>query len=123
MKQVSFGKGQLTIKTLAPNAVRINYSEATDSEKLPDWVYTVQEEASPKNISVRVNDDKGTLDVLNGDGKVVLTITEHQLRASSVAGTSTYEAQMSFVASDSEGDYQYGLGQFQDGFNNIRGLR
>lgn len=122
LKQVSFGKGQLTIKTLAPNAVRVNYSEATDSEKLPDWVYTVQEEVSPKNISVRVNADKGTLDVLNGDGKVVLTITEHQLRASSVAGTSTYEAQMSFIASDSEGDYQYGLGQFQDGFNNIRGL-
>ena len=121
-QQIPFGKGQLTIKTLADNAVRIQYSENAASEKLPEWVYVSDEKTSTDKISVRVNADSQTLDILNADGAVVLSVTEHQLRPSSLNGSPTYEAQMSFVAADADGDCQYGLGQFQDGFTNIHGL-
>ena len=82
-QQIPFGKGQLTIATLADNAVRIQYSENAASEKLPEWVYVSDEKTSTDKISVRVNADSQTLDILNADNLcyivAILRITKNQI--------------------------------------------
>ncbi len=36
---VPFGNGQLTITTIARNAVRIQYQEGEVKQELPEWIY------------------------------------------------------------------------------------
>ena len=36
---VPFGNGQLTVTTIAHNAVRIQYQEGEAKQELPEWIY------------------------------------------------------------------------------------
>ena len=118
--QVPFGKGVLTWKTVATNAVRIQYTEGTVSEPLPEWIYVKTDAVSTDAIKVVVDANRKIVTVTDREGKVVFTATSHQLKAATVAGEETRCAQLSFrTAAD---DCQFGLGQFQDGYSNIRGL-
>ncbi|MBQ2536243.1 MAG: glycosyl hydrolase family 31, partial [Bacteroidaceae bacterium] len=118
--EYSFGKGKLVVKKLATNAVRIQYVENKAQEELPDWLYVKNEEVKSNDISVRVDAAKQQVEVLDKSGKVVFTATEHQLKSNTVAGLQTYEARLAFASP--EGEFLYGLGQFQDGYTNVRGL-
>ena len=91
--QTPFGKGSLTVKTVARNAVRIQYSEGSAKSDLPDWLYE-------------------TIKVCNQQGQPVFTATSHQLKDG--------EATLAFASPEDE--YLFGLGQFQDGYSNVRGL-
>ena len=115
-----FGKGTLVVKTVARNAVRIQYIENKAAESLPEWLYVKNEEVKSNDISVNVDAAKQLVEVKDKSGKVVFTATEHQLKAATVAGLQTYEARLTFASP--EGECLYGLGQFQDGYTNIRGL-
>ena len=53
---VPFGKGQLTVKYVARNAVRIQYDEGgVLPEQLPDWSYVKDAEVSNHDITVKVD--------------------------------------------------------------------
>jgi len=110
-KTFPFGKGQLSIKTIAPNAVRIQYSESVADQGLPDWLYVKQDEVAG-DLSVDVDNKKNTVTVKDKNGRKVFVATGHQLR----------QGQATLTIASPKDEYLYGLGQFQDGYSNIRGL-
>ena len=117
--QVTFGKGILTWKIVAGNAVRFHYAEGK-GQPLPEWLYVTDEVAKPDGIEVVVNQERQLVEVKDRNGRTVFSATEHLLRPNMVAGEATQEAQLTFASPTDE--YLYGLGQFQDGYLNVRGL-
>ena len=73
-KQVAFGKGTLTWKFVAGNAVRFHYAEGQE-EKLPEWLYVAEETAEPAGIEVVVNKDSQQVEVKDRNGRTVFTAT------------------------------------------------
>ena len=110
--QTPFGKGSLTVKTVARNAVRIQYSEGSAKSDLPDWLYVRHDEVTSQDISVSIDAAQQTIKVCNQQGQPVFTATSHQLKDG--------EATLAFASPEDE--YLFGLGQFQDGYSNVRGL-
>ena len=113
--KVSFGKGTLNVRQVARNAVRIQYSESAASEQkveLPDWLYVKNDEVKSRDITVEVDDARQTVTIKDRQGTPVFLATLHRMQGR--------EATLAFR---SEADERlYGLGQFQDGFSNVRGL-
>lgn len=110
-KTIPFGKGQLTFKTVAPNAVRIQYTQGETTHDLPDWLYVKHDEVAG-DIKVYVDHQKGMVRVADKKGNTVFTATRHQFQDG--------EATLAF--SSPQDEYLFGLGQFQDGYSNVRGL-
>ena len=109
-----FGKGRIIVRQVAHNAVRIQYKEGADvHDSLPDWLYVRHEETSGDNIRVKVDPKTETVEVADRDGRVVLRATRHEL----AGGT----AQLTLASPADE--HLYGLGQFQDGYADLRGLQ
>ena len=113
--KVSFGKGTINVRQVARNAVRIQYSESAASEpkvELPDWLYVKNDEVKSRDITVEVDDAHQTVTIKDRQGIPVFMATLHRMQGR--------EATLAFR---SEADERlYGLGQFQDGFSNVRGL-
>ena len=110
---VPFGKGQLTVKYVARNAVRIQYDEGGAlPEQLPDWSYVKTDEVSDHDITVKIDNKRQLLQVKDRQGRVVFTATRHDMQGE--------QATLTFKSPKDE--YLYGLGQFQDGYTNVRGL-
>ena len=107
-----FGKGKLTVTTVARNAVRVQYAEGEVKNDLPDWLYVKHGAVKSKDVKVDVDSRRQVLTVKNRQGRVVFTATRHQLEGG--------EATLTFASPKDE--YLYGLGQFQDGYANVRGL-
>lgn len=111
----SFGKGQLRVTPVGRHAVRIQYSETGEGEKaltdLPDWIYN-GENGKPTDIRVVVDNTHQRVCFKDRQGRTVLTALRHELHQ----GVATLTLQ-----TDPD-DYQYGLGQFQDGYLNVHGL-
>ena len=110
--EVSFGKGTLSVRYVARNAVRIQYWEQKTTSELPDWLYVKNDEVSNRDIQVDVDDAHQTVTVRNHQGMPVFTATLHQMQGR--------EATLAFRSDKDE--RLYGLGQFQDGYSNVRGL-
>ena len=112
-RSLPFGKGRLTVTPLAPNAVRIQYSEsASQLPELPEWLYVASPAVNSDGPVVKVDAARKRLIVKDRKGRQVFTATRHQME-----GT---QATLSFASSADE--YLFGLGQFQDGYANVRGL-
>ena len=110
--QQPFGQGKISVQQVAHNAVRIQYTEGDIQNDLPDWIYV-------KHDTVKCNDLKVTLDkkhqrlfIKDKSGKTVFTATHHQFDGN--------EATLTFLSPKDE--CLFGLGQFQDGYGNVRGL-
>ena len=120
----SLGKGQLKVEPLAENAVRIRYTEGnsqvSDSQDLPEWVYISNDQQQKSKTQLSVNVDGDRVVVKDKAGREVFKATGHSLTRSQVAGQTTNEARLAF--SSPEDESLFGLGQFQDGYNDIRGL-
>ena len=110
--QTPFGQGQLTVRPVAKNAVRIQYTEGEVQNDLPDWLYVKHNEEKNPDIYTKIDPQRQTLTVCNKDGQPIFTATQHQL----VNG----QAILTFYSPTDE--FLYGLGQFQDGYSNVRGL-
>ena len=110
--QTPFGRGSLTVKPVAKNAVRIQYSEGEIKSDLPDWLYVRHDEVKDQDISYSIDAAQQTIKVCNQQGQPVFTATSHQMRDG--------EATLTFLSPKDE--YLFGLGQFQDGYSNVRGL-
>ena len=118
-EQLPFGKGTITLTTLAPNAVRVQYQEQPAASDLPEWVYVGGQSAAAAEdalFSVATVGNAGAMPMLvvkDKTGKPVFTATAHEL---SGAGAATLR-----FASPAD-ECLFGLGQFQDGYSNVRGL-
>ena len=103
---------QWTVSKVARNAVRIQYSEDNTPSDLPDWLYVKHGEVKDCDVQVQLDDKRRMLTLRNKKGEIVFQATRHQL----VDG----EATMAFATAKDE--CLFGLGQFQDGYSNVRGL-
>lgn len=123
---------RLRLMPLTEGAVRVVRSRGIAHE-LPELVYlpvkapayTLKKEdggyiLTLKNVRVKVSVSDGRISFLSSDGKVILGEEGGQLQASSVQGEQTYVSTQTFHSPSDE--YLYGLGQFQDGYLNVRGL-
>ena len=111
--QQPFGKGQLTIQTLAHNAVRVQYVEGGQQKSdLPDWLYVKHGIVQSQNMKVKVDDKRQQIVIRDKGGKSVFTATCHRFHDG--------EATLAFATAKDE--CLFGLGQFQDGYSNVRGL-
>ena len=110
--EVSFGKGTLSVRQVARNAVRIQYYEQKTTSKLPDWLYVKNDEVSSRDVTVDVDEARQTVTVKDRQGTPVFTAMLHQMKGR--------EATLAFRSDKDE--HLYGLGQFQDGYSNVRGL-
>ena len=100
----------LSVTYVAKNAVRVRYAKQAAKSDLPDWLYVSHDELKQADITAEV--DGRTLTVKDKTGKAVFKATDHQLAGS--------EATLTFDSPKDE--YLFGLGQFQDGYSNVRGL-
>ncbi len=103
-------EGQLTVKKVARNAVRIQYTDGQVKNDLPDWIYVKQDEVNQCDLKVEVKGQR--LSVKDKNGKTVFTATRHEMKDG--------EATLTFTSPKDE--CLFGLGQFQDGYSNVRGL-
>ena len=109
---VPFGKGRLTVTPVARNAVRVQYAESPAKSDLPDWLYVRHGEVKDCNVRFDIDKRRQRLTLKDRQGKVVFSATSHQ-----IAGG---EATLTFASPKDE--HLYGLGQFQDGYTDVRGL-
>jgi alpha-D-xyloside xylohydrolase len=127
--------GKLAIFPIADNAVRIKFNKSNESA-LPELIFTspiitpgfkVAEHASKveikcKNISVSVDKQTGKIDFSSPEGKTFLSekAGSRKLTPSSVMNEACFIAEQSFESPADE--YIFGLGQFQDGHYNLKGI-
>ena len=132
-QSIAFGEGTLNLTALQDDAVRIQYTDGS-VQTMPEMVYE-QTKASvnlQKNIeedktvfctekmTITVYTDDNIITVSDASGKEVFKATGHELKEASVQGEATREATLTLDSPQDE--YLYGLGQFQDGFLNVKGL-
>lgn len=131
--ELSLPNGTLRVIPLQENAVRIQYQEG-EMGKLPEWMYVNQTETprykqSEKNgittlklkaMSLKVNRNTGEIFIENAEGKTIMHTLQHELKAGKVQEENTRHAKLLIDSPTDE--YIYGLGQFQDGYLNLRGL-
>ena len=99
---------QFRVSKLAENAVRVRYAN-TDTDPLPDWMYVGGNTNVANGPSTEISGN--SLIIKDKDGKTFRAIS-HTI----ADGKST----LKFPLQD--GEFLYGLGQFQDGYNNVAGL-
>lgn len=128
---IPFENGTLTLTPLQDNAVRIRYSEG-EVKELPEWIYTepVGKVKCKKTVkggktvfrfdgmTVTVGD--GKVEVMDKEGRTIFSALSHELENASVQGEPTRKAKLEINSPEDE--FLYGLGQFQDGYLNVRGL-
>ena len=132
-QSMQFGEGTLTLTALQDDAVRIQYAEGQMRE-MPEMVYEQTEakvalkksEADGKTVfltdgmTIVVDPAAETVQIADRNGKKVFKATSHELKDAMVQGEATREATLTLDSPEDE--YLYGLGQFQDGFLNVKGL-
>ena len=115
-------RGDLTYFPVAKNAVRIRYVPKFNFYKgnqLPDWLYVKHDRAKNCELTVDIDPQTKHLRIKDKTGKVVFTATRHGLKEHN-SDRSQLEASLTFDSPKDE--YLFGLGQFQDGYSNVRGL-
>ena len=110
--KTDFAKGTITIKPVARNAVRVQYAEGNVQNTLPEWIYVRNDEVEDCNLKVVVDKKRQTLRIKDARGKVVFVATNHQMQ----------NGKATLAISSPKDECLFGLGQFQDGYSNVRGL-
>ena len=100
----------LSVTYVAKNAVRVRYTNQTAKSDLSDWLYVKHDVLKQADITAVVKGN--TLIVKDKTGKAIFSAKAHQLVGS--------EATLTFDSPKDE--CLFGLGQFQDGYSNVRGL-
>ena len=104
--------GRFTVRPVAGNAVRIIYDEGAPADSLPNWLYVKDNDVEDNGINVSIDPESQTATITGKDGRVLFVANSHQLADGG--------ASLSFAAAPDE--CLYGLGQFQDGYLNVKGL-
>ena len=131
----AFGSGELSIQAVDDNAVRVRYTENQLVTPLPDWIYEGGEQKAVKikvkrtgsdevltlpGMTLTVDKANQTLTARDVAGKTIFVADKHALTQSEVQNEPTYIAEMRILSPGDE--HIFGLGQFQDGYNDVRGL-
>ena len=117
-----FGKGTLTVTPVARNAVRVRYTEGTvPASDLPDWLYVKHDQVRAYDLRIDVDADRQLLRIRNRDGRLVFEATHHALTTSEDSSLGSCNSASLTITSPAD-EHLYGLGQFQDGFADLRGL-
>jgi alpha-D-xyloside xylohydrolase len=127
--------GTLGIYPLSDNAVRVKFYKNTET-KVPELVFTTgcivpwfqvsdspsELELKAKNIIVGLDKLTGKLSFTDNTGKIFLgeKAGTRKLTPDTVQNEPCFVAEQSFESSDNE--FLFGLGQFQDGHYNLRGI-
>lgn len=101
---------KLTVSYVAKNAVRVRYAEPKAETTLPDWLYVKHDELKKADITAAVKGN--TLTIKDKEGRTVFQATTHRLD----------EGEATLTFNSPKDECLYGLGQFQDGYSNVRGL-
>ncbi|MBP5277000.1 MAG: glycosyl hydrolase family 31 [Prevotella sp.] len=113
MAQQPFASGTLKITKVARNAIRVRYTtDKTKGGDLPDWLYVKHDEVKKQDIRYKVDARQQTLTVSDKHGKPVFKATQHRFT----------DGQATLAFCSPEDEFLFGLGQFQDGYSNVRGL-
>ncbi|MBR6946215.1 MAG: glycosyl hydrolase family 31 [Prevotella sp.] len=113
MAQQPFASGTIKITKVARNAIRVQYTtDKAKANELPDWLYVKHDEVKKQDIRFKVNARQQTLTVSDKHGKTVFKATKHQLT----------DGQATLAFDSPKDEFLFGLGQFQDGYSNVRGL-
>ena len=132
-QSIAFSEGTLNFTALQEDAVRIQYHECSQGQ-MPEMVYEQRKAAarlkksveggmtvfSTERMSIVVDTEAQVITISDAEGKEVFKATGHQLKESQVQGEATCVATLTLESPEDE--YLYGLGQFQDGFLNVKGL-
>lgn len=125
--------GRLTLTPLTDNAVRVSLTKQTQ-RRTPELVY-VDNVRGPKfnvkesdgmvrlvlpRLTAGVERATGRVHFFSADGRELLCENSRTLTPSTVQGEATYVAEARFSCAADE--CLAGLGQFQDGYLNVRGL-
>lgn len=132
---LTLSEGTLCINPIADNAVRVKFYKGTKSE-MPELVFTSEMnvpafkvtdspakiEIKVKNISVSVNKQDGGLSFSDKAGRLFLSekAGSRKLTPSTVMDEPCFVAEQVFESPADESIF--GLGQFQDGQYNLRGV-
>ena len=107
------GQGRFYVKKMGRNAVRIRYALAeTASQGLPEWIYVDNGDGKNNDLDVKTDAATGVVTVSDKKLGTLFTATKHQLD----------NGRASLTINSPSDEYLCGLGQFQDGFSNVRGL-
>ena len=132
-QSIAFDEGTLNLTALQDDAVRIQYTDGTELT-MPEMVYEPVKSHirlkrtsvdgktmfSTKGMTITVDPQDKVVTIADSEGKEVFKATGHELKEASVQGEATREATLTLDSPQDE--YLYGLGQFQDGFLNVKGL-
>ena len=105
-------QGRIIVKKVARNAVRIQYQEGEAADTLPDWLYVKHDAVDDCDLQVETDAETQTLTIKDHEGRRLFRAKRHELQD----GVAT----LAFASPKDE--YLFGLGQFQDGYSNLRGL-
>ncbi len=126
-QDMAFGSGKLRIQWMTENAVRIQYLETEPNSPIGELIYVKppkrfigKQTFKTKQMGLTVDAAGRRISIQNKKGETVFSATQHQLQSHTVAGQTTHEATLRFHSPADE--CLYGLGQFQDGYSNVRGL-
>jgi alpha-D-xyloside xylohydrolase len=78
-------------------------------DTLPDWLYVKHDETA---CDLQVETQAQTLTIKGRDGRPLFHATRHELQ----------DGDATLAFSSPKDEYLFGLGQFQDGYSNVRGL-
>lgn len=125
--------GTYNIRPISDNALRVRFG-TSQQQSLPEWIYL----ESDKGVSFCVNEDRhsinielerisaqikkadGSVSYFDANGKLILREDARSVVPDSIQGRPTFNVSETFASPDDE--HLYGLGQFQDGYLDIKGL-
>lgn len=131
--EIRLAEGNLILTPMNDCAVRVRFQKSV-FHSLPELIYldtcfavnySVKDNLSSLDLimpGMRVSVDKSTgyLSFFDGTGGLVLKEDGRSLSQSFMQGEKTYISKQAFFSPTDE--YLFGLGQFQDGYLNVRGL-
>lgn len=130
---VETSSGTFHLKPISDNALRVQFGTNTQ-QSLPEWIYEgdiqpvefkVSENSdnvgiSLKRMSAIIDKADGTIRFFDADSNLILEELSRSITADSIQDRSTFNVTETFASPDDE--HLYGLGQFQDGYLDVRGL-
>lgn len=118
--KIPFADGTLILTPVAKNAVRIQLEKEHKYDLPEEWLYPELKEQVATDMKVLVSKDAQEVSIYNFKGELVTTIKSHDLVPTTVQDKEAYKA--TIVLDSPSDEYITGLGQFQDGLGNLRGV-
>lgn len=124
-KVIPFGKGRMHITVMTSNAIRLQY-EGNGLPQLPEYVYLPQQDHA--KYTLRQKGKAFTLKteamrlLIDGNRGIITAYDKHGKQVTLFEPTLTTEQGARLIIRNFKDEFLYGMGQFQDGYNNIRGL-